>query len=80
MIANLLRDIDVPAVGSRMAAFGEYLDAISGALLRGRPRRKAVRAAIGHAVAFGTWRSLARDQQLDDARAVELMCRFVAAA
>jgi hypothetical protein len=39
-----------------------------------------VRAAIGHALAFTTWRSLARDQQLDDRQAVELMCRLVAAA
>ena len=80
MIANLLRDFELPAVGSRMAAFLEYLDAIRGALLRGRPRRRAVSAAIGHALAFTTWRSLARDQQLSDRQAVELMCRLVAAA
>jgi hypothetical protein len=29
---------------------------------------------------FSTWRSLARDQGLDDAAAAELMCRLVAAA
>lgn len=80
MIANLLRDIELPAVGSRMAGFLEYLEAIHGTLLRGRPRRRAVRAAIGHALAFTTWRSLARDQQLNDRQAVELMCRLVAAA
>ena len=80
MIANLLRDLDLPVVGSRMAAFAQYLDAIRGSLLRGRPRRKAVRAAIGHALAFTTWRSLAREQQLDDRQAAALMCRLVAAA
>ena len=77
MIANLLRDIELPVVGSRMAGFLEYLDAIRDTLVRGRPRRRAVRAAIGHALAFTTWRSLARDQQLDDRQAVELMCRLV---
>lgn len=39
-------------------------DAGDGALLR---------AAIGHAIQFQTWRSLVREQQLDDAAAVELM-------
>lgn len=80
MLANLLRDIELPLVGTRMAGFLEYLDAIHSALVRGRPRRLAVRAAAGHALAFSTWRSLARDQRLDDAQAVELMCRLVAAA
>ncbi len=80
MIANLLRDIELPSVGSRMAGFLEYLEAVRGALLRGRAPRRAVPAAIGHALAFTTWRSLARDQQLDDPQAVELMCRLVAAA
>jgi AcrR family transcriptional regulator len=80
MMANLLRDVEVPAAGAGMAAFAEYLEAIRGTLLRGRPRRRAVRAAIGHALAFTTWQSLARDQQLDDQQAVELMCRLVAAA
>jgi AcrR family transcriptional regulator len=80
MIANLLRDIEMPVVGSRFATFLEYLGAIQTALLRGRPRRRAVRAAVGHALAFTTWRSLARDQGLDDRQAAELMCRLVAAA
>jgi len=80
MIGNLLRDLELPVVAPRMAAFLEYLEPIRSALLRGRPRRRAVRAAIGHALAFTTWRSLARDQQLDDRQAAELMCRLVAAA
>jgi AcrR family transcriptional regulator len=80
MIGNLLRDAELPVVASRMAGFMDYLGTIHSSLLRGRPRRRAVRAAIGHALAFDTWRSLARDQQLDDPQAVELMCRLVAAA
>lgn len=80
MIANLLRDIELPVVSSRFGAFLEYLEAVRGSLLRGRPRRRAVRAAIGHALSFTTWRTLARNEQLDDRQAAELMCRLVAAA
>jgi hypothetical protein len=42
-----------------------------------RPR---VQAAIGHALAFSTWSSLAREQGLDDIQAVEMMRRLVGAA
>jgi hypothetical protein len=38
------------------------------------------RAAIGHALAFTTWRSLTGEQGLEDAQAVDLMCDFVASA
>lgn len=34
-------------------------------------------AAIGHAIAFTTWRSLVREQGLDDLRAVDLMMAMV---
>ena len=47
-----------------------------GAASRGRARARE-RAAIGHALAFATWRSLAREQGLDDAQAAELMVRLV---
>ena len=36
-------------------------------------RAERLRAVIGHAVEFGTWRSLARTHGLDDAAAAELM-------
>jgi AcrR family transcriptional regulator len=36
-------------------------------------------AAIGHAIAFGTWQSLVREQRLDDPQAVELMVTLVSA-
>ena len=49
---------------------------IAGRGLRGRAARR-MRAAIGHAVAFPTWRSLAREQELADEDAVELMCALV---
>ena len=43
--------------------------------VRGR-KRTLLRAAIGHAIAFPTWRSLVRGQGLTDAQAVELMLRL----
>ena len=43
---------------------------------RGRARTRE-RAAIGHALAFATWRSLAREQGLDDGQAAELVTRLV---
>lgn len=39
-----------------------------------------LRAAMGHAVDFGTWQSLGEDQGLADAAAVGLMVAFVTAA
>jgi hypothetical protein len=51
----------------------------SGRRGRGRARQRVL-AAIGHALTFGTWRSLAREQELTDAQAADLMCRLVAAA
>jgi AcrR family transcriptional regulator len=36
-----------------------------------------VRAAIGHALNFQTWRSLAREENLDDAEAIALMVTMV---
>lgn len=43
--------------------------------VRGR-RRTLLRAAIGHAIVFPTWRSLVRDQGLSDLQAVDLMHRL----
>jgi AcrR family transcriptional regulator len=82
MIANVLRDeAAVPAMAPGVAAMRGYLEAAGATLLRGRrPRTARVRAAVGHALSFTTWRSLVREQGLDDAAAVELMCRLVAAA
>jgi hypothetical protein len=45
---------------------------------RGR-RRTLLRAAIGHAIAFDTWRSLVRDQGLGDDDAVEVAARLACA-
>jgi hypothetical protein len=49
-------------------------------LLRGWPRRKAVHAAVGHAVEFETWRSLVRRQELSRKQAIDAMVRLVSGA
>jgi AcrR family transcriptional regulator len=54
-----------------------HLAALADAVGRGRPRRKAVRAAIGHALEFETWRSLVRRNGLSRAQAVDAMERLV---
>jgi AcrR family transcriptional regulator len=44
--------------------------------VRGAQRRR-VRAVLGHAITFGTWRSLCVEQGLSDRDAVELMSELV---
>jgi AcrR family transcriptional regulator len=51
--------------------------ALRDALAQGWPRRKVVRAAIGHALEFETWRSLTRDQRLTPKQTVDAMLSFV---
>src|SRR6185312_3434330 len=82
MYVSLLRDEPrVPAIQRRLGDFYGYLRTIQDGLaagrgLRGR-RAQVLRAAIGHALAFPTWRSLTRDQGLGNDDAVQLMCRLV---
>lgn len=82
MIANLMRDEEtVEVVRTVFAGFHGYLDAARDVLMAGRgPRGRAaarMRAALGHAVAFTTWRSLVREQGLSDDDAVALVRRLV---
>ena len=64
-----------------MRDFYGYLGAIQDVLMAGRGLRghaaRRTRAAIGHALAFPTWRSLIREQGLSEAEAVALMARLV---
>jgi AcrR family transcriptional regulator len=84
-VEKLYRDATrVPAIAKRIQAREEVFDAVADLLMTGRPergaRRRRVRAAIGHALAFDTWRSLVRAQGLSRKQAVELMAALVAAA
>jgi AcrR family transcriptional regulator len=84
MLDNLFRDeITVPLVQERFAAFRGYLAAARDTLMAGRKLRGAARrrthAALGHAIAFSTWKSLVREQGLNDTDAGVLVRALVAA-
>jgi AcrR family transcriptional regulator len=82
-IGVLVRDLaDLPpSVGEARAG---ALDPIRDVLLEGRPRRavrrRALEAALGHALSFETWFSLVRREGLTTEEAVDLMVGFVARA
>lgn len=85
MLDNLFRDErTMPLVQERFAAFRGYFEAARDALMAGRSVRGAARrrthAALGHAIAFSTWKSLVREQHLNDADAATLIRALVAAA
>jgi hypothetical protein len=63
-----------------MAEGDEAARALADDLARGWPRKKSVRAAIGHALEFETWRSLVRRQGLSPKQAVDAMLRLAAGA
>lgn len=72
MLEKTTRDAaTVPALQPAMAASAQWFEAAADVLMQGRRRR--LRAAIGHALSFATWRSLVREQGLTQAEAVELM-------
>ena len=84
MLSNLFRDEEqVPTVKKLFRGFRDYVDDARDILCAGWPDRgltgRRLRAATGHAVAFSTWRSLVREQGLEDAEATELVCRMVRA-
>jgi AcrR family transcriptional regulator len=78
MLANVFRDAElVDAVPSAMAPMNDYLAEVRRVLGKGWPRRKAVTAAVAHAVEFRTWRSLVREGGLSRAQAVALVTAMV---
>jgi AcrR family transcriptional regulator len=85
MLDNLFRDEKtMPVVEERFAAFRDYLAAaldtlIAGRHLRGAARRHT-RAALGHAIAFSTWKSLVREHGLNNTDAATLVRALVSAA
>lgn len=82
MYESLFRDETlVPGIHRRLRDFHGYLQAaedvlMTGRGLRGGPARRT-RAAIGHALAFATWRSLVQEQRLAADEAVALMSELV---
>lgn len=85
MLERTTRDVAVvPALRPAMEGTAMWAEAATETLMRGRrergARRRRVRAAIGHAVSFSTWRSLVREQGLSGDEAVALIAGLVAAA
>jgi len=78
MLEKTTRDVaTVPALRSSMEAIAAWFEAATEVLVKGRPergtRRRRVRAAIGHALSFETWRSLVGQQGLSQEEAVDLI-------
>ncbi len=71
--APVLRDVLAP----EFAYWADVRDILAAAWPVSEGRRALVVAAVGHAVAFSTWRSLVREQGLDEAQAVEAMVALV---
>ena len=76
------RDLpDLPALREALAPNVAHWARVRDALAAGWPgseeRHALVAAAVGHAIAFATWRSLVREQGLDDAQAVAVMVAMV---
>ena len=82
MLDNLFRDESTqPIVRLQFSGFRAYLEQAREVLMAGRglrgDARRRTQGAIGHAVAFSTWKSLVREQGLSNAEAVALMASAV---
>jgi AcrR family transcriptional regulator len=82
MMSNVLRDEGTkPIVKETAGGFRSYIatarDVLTSATRARGSARRLMLAATGHALAFSTWQSLVREQELDDSLAAELMCRLV---
>src|SRR5689334_12771363 len=76
MIAHAQRDApQMPALAAVLAPYGEFMEAVREDLRAAWPAPDDVqvhlRAAIGHALRFDTWRSLVRGEGLDDEGAAD---------
>jgi AcrR family transcriptional regulator len=83
MMTNALRDAaSLAVVEQALEPYHAYLDEVTRTLARGfRPRpNRVLTAAIRHAIAFPTWRSLVRDNGLTERAAIFLMGELVRAA
>ncbi|MFW6199453.1 MAG: TetR/AcrR family transcriptional regulator [Gemmatimonadota bacterium] len=81
MLESILRDQEeVPELAEVMTPWWEYLREVAGGLAAGwgvdGERQRMLRAAVGHALGFRTWQSLA-DEGLSEEDAVELMVSLV---
>jgi AcrR family transcriptional regulator len=82
MLENVLRDESlVPVLTPLLGGYRGYLASIREVLMSGWSDRlqslSRPQAALGHALAFSTWRSLVCEQGLDDDAAVDLMVALI---
>ena len=82
MVSNVLRDAPLdPIAQESMVSFYQYWeamrDALTDAFEASGERREALLGAIALALDFGTWRTLVRQQELSQDRAVELVVGMV---
>ena len=80
MMTALIRDAETtPLVAEYLAPYHAAVAMLADQLSIGfrSHRRRKLRAAIGHALDFTTWRSLTEQQRLTDAQATRLMTAFV---
>jgi hypothetical protein len=85
MITNVIRDAQVHPLTREMAEpYFQHLERMRYVLVTGwgveDERLALLLAALGHALDFQTWRSLVREQDLDDEQAVGLMVNMVRCA
>lgn len=85
MLSKVLRDEETMAILKQMLnGYRQYLSQAREILMRERkvnqPALTRVRAALGHALSFHAWQSLAIEQGLKDEIIADLMCRLVTAA
>ena len=82
MLSNVYRDESaVEALGPALAAFREFLKTAASVIVGDQEKTRrdwlVLKAAVGHAIAFSTWRSLVRDQRLSRESAVRLMTDLI---
>lgn len=77
MLRNILRDeSQIPVLQRVLSGYHGYLGQVKGLLSEGTAQSNAslASAAIGHALAFSTWSSMALEEGLDDHQCAALMC------
>lgn len=85
MMASFVRDVQVhPLTREFSEPYFRHWDRMRYVLVTGwgaqNQQLQLLLGALGHALDFQTWRSLVRQQGLDDAQAVELMVKLVRCA
>jgi AcrR family transcriptional regulator len=68
------------ALAPMLAYWGQVGEILAGGWTTEAVCERRVKAGVGHALSFQTWRSLVREQGLSDAEAVELMVGLVECA